>query len=468
LKKNHQANTYQEQLEEAKNCRLAGDFSKAISVLKNLQAILGPDQRWEQIATLNELSRCLWHKGQPTKAIDRAQEALELAEQTPPILAGRATALSNLGFGYWQQGKLNRAKDYFQQSFALFKEIDNPQEMARSLNNLGCICCQHGELNQAEELLQQSLNMRKKLDNPQDTARSLHYMALVYLQRGEIDLAEEFLIQSMALFVEIDNPQDIASSMNNLGELYRQQGKLDKSEQFLKRSLALKERVGNPQSIAETLYQLMQTFLMRDRLEDAGTHADQLFELAKTIDMPDIAVKYHLAAGMLRQKQHDFASALNHAEEAKTLAEEISHFELQIKALQLLIQILLQMYLVGEQEEYMIRTEALLLNLEKLSKQGHLHGTYVESIFIRGLVRQAVFDLKGATGHFQRAELLAEERGIRTVAQRAHQELKKLRQQVLKLQNLQKVSPHAYEQVQLREVLAYLQQVRGQRGLLEA
>jgi hypothetical protein len=148
------------------------------------------------------------------------------------------------------------------------------------------------------------------------------------------------------------------------------------------------------------------------------------------------------------------------AEQAKALAEKIPHFELQVDAMLFLVRILLQLYSISEEEEYLSRTKVLLSELEEIAQINYLHGVYIESIFIKGLLSRAIFDFKDAIELFRVAELRALELGIQVLAEQAHEELEMLQKQVLKLRRLQKVTPHAYEQIQLQGVLEYLKRIQ--------
>ncbi|MFW9914337.1 MAG: tetratricopeptide repeat protein [Candidatus Thorarchaeota archaeon] len=372
--------TYQERLEEVRTVRLAGDFSRALQLLNNLQTTVAPNQRSaDRISYLNELSECLRCLGQYDEAIIWAQKALQLAEETSDLL----------GQGY-------------------------------ALNNLGAI----------------------------------------HKRRGELDQAEEFFLQSLAISRKLENLRQIATALTNLGELYRQRGELTQAEKWCQQSLLIREQIGNPQELAVSRYQLMRIFLMRRRFADAASQVGQLEQLAQTSKLEDVVARHHLATGMLKFQQGDLRDALNLGWQARSQAEQIPNFGLTIETTEFLVFCLLQLYLFAEENVHLTWCEALLKELERFSKRERLYGTYAESLLIQGLLKRATFDVKEATGFFHRAEILAGERGLQLIAQQARSELAKLQKQIDKLQQFQKMSPELYEQIQVQEVLGYIQQVR--------
>jgi tetratricopeptide (TPR) repeat protein len=370
--------TYQERLEEVRTVRLAGDFSRALQLLNNLQTMVAPNQRSDRISYLNELSECLRCLGQYDEAIIWAQKALQLAEETSDLL-GQSYALSNLG--------------------------------------------------------------------------------AIHKRRGELDQAEEFFLQSLAIGRQLSNLQQIATALTNLGELYRQRGELTQAEKWCLQSLLLREQIGKPQELAVSRYQLMRVLLMRRRFADATYQVDQLGRLAQKSKLEDVAVRHHLATGMLKFQQGDLRDALNLGWQARSQAEQIPNFGLTIETTEFLIFCLLQLYLFAEENVHLTWCEGLLKELEQFSKRERLYGTYAESLLIQGLLKRATFDVQEASDFFHRAEIMSAEKGLEVIAQQARSELSKLQKQLDKLKQFQK-SPELYEQIQVQEVLGYIQQVR--------
>jgi len=408
-------------LEEAIALRRAGKYQEGIRLLERLWVTLASDQRLERIACLNEQSQCLWRSGQQAKAETRAREALQLAEESPPDLRGQGNALNNLGVIYLYRGELNQAETFLEQSLTLREQVGDLQAIAGSLNNLG----------------------------------------IVYYQRGELDRAEECHKRNLALFEEIGGAQRMAFSLSNLALCYWQRGELGRAEEHYQRSLALREQYGNPQDIAEARYQLLRILLLRGVLEGAIDQVDQLAQLVSMSKLPDIAVKHHLAMGLLRLKQHNLGLAVELGFRAKAQAVQIPHFELQVNAMMLLVEALLQLYMLTKQVEHKVQVETMLRELEELSKREQLHQTYIETVLMQAFLKRATFDLPGATDVFKLAELLAEERGFRLLAQKARVELLELQKQEPMFQRGQKGSSGNYEQAHLEKMISFLQSLKG-------
>ncbi|MFX0115967.1 MAG: tetratricopeptide repeat protein [Candidatus Hodarchaeota archaeon] len=486
-------------LANAKLLRVKGKFSEALKLLEESWPQLVADQKLE-IASYNERSLCLWRIGELEKAEIHAQKALQLAEERLHDLQGRGDAFRNLGIISWFRGDLDRAEKFFQQSLTLREEVGNPADIAASLHNLGLIHFGHGDLDQAEEFFQRSLTLREEVGNPSDIAASLNNLGELYRQRGELDRAEDCYRRSLALAEQDGNPTNIAIYLNNLGEFYRQRGELNQAESYyqqsltirekvgnpadiaaslnnlgliywqrgnlreaencVQRSLSLKEKIGNAESIAETRHQLIRILLAQNSVDRAITEENQLARLAESSEKPEVHARHLLAQCLLSLEKLNFPQALASGSQARILAGQIPHFELEVDSLQLLVQIHLKLQLISQKAEHRAYVESLLQELKDLSERERLHGVFCETILIQGFLKRADYDLPGAMAFFKQVEHVAEEHGLQLLAHRASEELTHLQQEIATYQQLQKLSPQAYKQLQMQEMLTYMEEAK--------
>ncbi len=487
-------------VEDAKELREQGKLNEAIDLLDQFLQNASLENQHEQIDALNEQIQCLQRLSRFEKADSLAKEALRLAEGFPHYLKGQGDALNNLGIINWKTGKFKEAQTFFHRSLTLREQIGDKQNIGASLNNLGLIHWQQGNLDQAEEFhlrsyeieqkigdshsiavslnnlgniywqrghldqtikyYQQSLTLKEKGGNPESIAVTLSNLGEVFLLRGELEQAEDYYKRSLVLREQVGNLQDISVSLRHLGCIYQQQGKIKQAKEFLQRALTLQEKVGNPQLISETILHLVKILLMLESVEDAKRHVSILSELVLESQLADVNVRFNLVIGLLRLKQGNLREALTFSKKAKKQAEQIPFFELVMFSTILQIEILLRLFLLIEDDELIVNCETLLQGIEDLSKRENLHGTYIESIFIQGLLKRTKFNLNGAIELFQRVELLAEERGFHLLAQKAQQELSRVQTQISKLNLLQRETAQSFEQNKLEEVLDYIQKVQ--------
>ncbi|MHA2270786.1 MAG: tetratricopeptide repeat protein [Candidatus Hodarchaeales archaeon] len=447
--------------EEAIALREAGKYQNALQLLECLWEAIDSNQRAEQIVCLNEQSECLWRLGRLTKAEIQAQEALKLAEQRPHNLQGQGTALNNLGMTKVYLGDLQQAEAALQRSLAIFEGLNDQTKVARAFNSLGVVYSTLGELDRAEGVWKRALVLYDQVEEPQEIAKCLNNLGEIFRIRGELGQAEDFYQRSLTIFEQLSNMQNVALAIHNLGLVYWQQGKLDRAEQFFREVLLMTEKTNNPLELADIRFELARVLLSRKGgLKEAAEQIHQIKHLTEIASVPDVTVRCHLATGWFHFKQSKLSEALADASTAREQAAAVPLFDLQIDATYLLIQILLEQYTVTKQPEQRTRIDDLLKELNYVSRRQRLHQTFVETTLVQGLLKRVMFDLEGAEEQFQLAELLAEERGITPVADRARLEISFLREHMSRYEKLVFERPEEYEQEQLQRVKLYLKQAK--------
>ncbi len=405
-------------IEKARNLRMKGEFYEALEVLDSYRNTLESHQRSEIIQCLNEESQCLFRSGKNVKAEEKSQKALKLAEKIPIDKKGIADAFNNLGSIYCNKGELDKGDEFYKKSLILREEIGDQIDIAASLNNIGTL----------------------------------------YTLRGELGHAEEYYLRCLTLKETINvSDWSIATTLNNLGIVLWKKGNLTKAQSSFHRCIDLYEKAGgNPQSLAEAYYNLVHVLLLQDALEEAMIQVEKLLNLSR-INLSDIVAKACIAAGLLELKRCNLQLALDYGEKAIPLAASIPLFTIAIEAMYLVAQALLQLYILTKHHSHRAHLEAVLIEVEELSKREKLHATYAEILLIRGFLERSLFNFEKAITYFENAKSESDEYGLQPLVERANRELKLLHEQKSMLNRFQEISPNAYEIIQLQELVTYFQ-----------
>ena len=267
-------------------------------------------------------------------------------------------------------------------------------------------------------------------------------------------------MESLSIAEVLNYHWRIAVVMGNLGNIHRARGDPIKAEGFFRKKIALLEQIGYHRHAGSSCDMLVEALVARGALEEASIEVDRLEQLAEGSDDPQICCAYHWAAGLLKLKQHNLTTALEHAWKAKWRAAEHPFFDMQISAVQLLVQILLELYLLTRESEYKTQVETLIKELEDISKKKRLNQVYVKTLLMSALMKKATFNLSGAFEQLKNANKLAVECGMLPLAQKARKELNSLQEQMRVLQQLQEISPESYEHSQMHEMLSYLKDLQ--------
>jgi len=248
------------------NYRFAEDcHMRALEILQKLN----PQSPTPEIAdSFNKLGNVFFNSGKIEEARDYFQKSLDMRKalyghQHPDV----AASLSNLGSVHSEMGDLATARDFFQRSHVLREE--NYGEMhphvADSLSNLGILhskICSHEEAIQYHE---HALEMRKKLffEDHGLIADSYNNLALAYKFAGQLEKAKECFQSALHIREKVsgkDHPA-VADLLSNLGVLYMELGEMEKSKAVLHRAVKISDhRVGSYMCNLGLVYQCCQEF----------------------------------------------------------------------------------------------------------------------------------------------------------------------------------------------------------------
>jgi CHAT domain-containing protein len=244
------SNAYQargEWAKEAKYRRMVVDARRAMLGADNWQTVNArlawevalaqvkrtPAQREALVraARLNGQALALHRKGQTSKAIPLAKQALEIhKEALGEKHATYASSLNFLAFLYAEMGEYKAALPLYRQARAIRKEVlgEKHPYYANTLNNLAVLYQSMGEYKAARPLYAQALEIRKQvlgLKHP-DCATSLNDLAGLYESMGDYKAALPLYQKALAIRKEVlgEKHPDYAQSLNNLASLYKDMG----------------------------------------------------------------------------------------------------------------------------------------------------------------------------------------------------------------------------------------------------
>jgi tetratricopeptide (TPR) repeat protein len=140
----------------------------------------------------------------------------------------RAWALYGAGALAYVQGEYAQAREMYQESLVLYRELGDRQGIALSLNGLGLLAPGRGNYGAARALLEGSLATFRELEDRLGIAGSLEGMAAILLGRAEAERAVRLWGAALALRECIGSPlppnarekydRQIALARTSLGE----------------------------------------------------------------------------------------------------------------------------------------------------------------------------------------------------------------------------------------------------------
>jgi len=226
----------------------------------NLRAVLRHTIREEGNIELGlrlcgALGRFWYIRGHISEAIQWTDRALALDNGRSKD--ARAKALRTGGFFFGQmadsQKDASRGLDCFNESLAIWRELDNAKEQARTLTNVSFLLDRQGDFANATKAARESRDIFKSLGDPANTARATHNLALSLMDQGDFEHAIPLFEESLQGAGQAGDLYLQTLCLHNLGESAVQKGDLESAEQTLIVSLAISRELGHKSLSARTM-----------------------------------------------------------------------------------------------------------------------------------------------------------------------------------------------------------------------
>ncbi|HEV2582397.1 MAG TPA: tetratricopeptide repeat protein [Ktedonobacteraceae bacterium] len=171
----------------------------------------------------------------------------------------RAQALLGAGVLAMDQGDFQYARGLYEESLALYRQLQEKAGITRALNNLGIVVENLGEFQQAVLLYEESLELARESGDQDVLARALNNLGVVTYHMGDYQRAEELYQESLAIMRALDNKLGVIVALNNVSEAACRQGDYQRAVVTYKEGLAQAQRLGFKTAIAFFLGGLAET-----------------------------------------------------------------------------------------------------------------------------------------------------------------------------------------------------------------
>ncbi len=431
------------------------DLQKSLTFLQALNDTIGIAR------VLNNLGLLYYKKGNLDKAIKAHEESISCIEEgsNDQILSSN---YNNLGNVYQLKGDQKKALEFHQKSLAIKKRIGNQQDIAVSLLNLGVNYRMQGFLNQALEYYQQAQVIFEKLRDSKSIALVLNNLGDIYQLKGDLNLALEYYQESLSLYEELGMKESIALSFVNIGEIYKLKKNPKWAEKYFQRSLKIYEESENDLSTSNVLYNLVLLGLDNNDLSLAQNYLQKLKEIRKRVKTRIVNQQYLIGKALLLKTNSRLRLKMKATEILEQVVEEeVVDHNLTITAMIFLCDLLLfELKMTGE-EEILIKVKELTKKLLDIAKNQSSHSILTQTYVIQSKIALLELDILKAQELLDSALLIAEERGLRTLAVKIFNEKTALDAQVEEWQFLITQKAPLTERLELTRLEEMMSRVAG-------
>jgi predicted ATPase/DNA-binding SARP family transcriptional activator len=203
----------------------------------------------------------------------QAEEALVMAEQIS-YTAGIARARGALGTIAYDANMPETALQYDLPSVALWRELENPFQLAIALMNVGTASLEIGEYPAAKQALLETRDIFYSLGYQRGVATAIHNLGETAYRMGEDANARELLRESLRIRQRLGLPRGYPYSFELLAQVNEREGHYEAAVQLLAAAETLRNRIGAP---LEPVAQKHVTAVLASARAQLG---DVVFELA--------------------------------------------------------------------------------------------------------------------------------------------------------------------------------------------
>ncbi len=239
-------------------------------------------------------ARLLAEAGLVHKASGELEDALEFYQQSLAIYqeidnrAAEGTILSNISGVYQARGDYETALKYLEQSLDIYRKVGDRAGEGTTLNNISGVYQARGEYDTALKYLEQSLDIHREVGDRAGEGATLNNISQIYKARGDYDTALKYLEQSLVIRREIGDRAGEGTTLNNIGRIYRARGDNTKALQYYEQSLVIRREIGDRAGEAITSWNIGMIYKNQGNLTKAEQYMRRTVEIDEAIGHPDL------------------------------------------------------------------------------------------------------------------------------------------------------------------------------------
>lgn len=315
-----------------------GQYEEAAQLLSDPAELPLPPDDPEAIFQQFQQALIHYHLGDLDRAEEQARLALQNARQAGNHLR-QADALGLLGSLALARSSYAEGRRFYEQSQALYAQMQKPDDETRLLLNLGLTVSILGEREKAEEYFRRCLPSYRQLGDREGEAFALCFLGTLLSETGRMEEANEFCRQSLAIFQAIGFRAGEARALERLGENTRRLGRLAECQEQLQQAQAIYQEIGHRLGEGAIHLALARLALQSQDWPTATVHCAEAMQTFAAVDSQwgVAAVQLILARVAIQRGQGHVANS--HIHTALATATELNVADMQCDALLALAQL---------------------------------------------------------------------------------------------------------------------------------
>jgi tetratricopeptide (TPR) repeat protein len=266
----------------------SGDAAEAGKIFSDILTALGDEPSRKTAVTLDRLGDCSKASGRPDLAESLYQRGIgvtEKLEQTRDVKQVRGQLRVGLGNALANQGKFAAAREQYEFSLEIKKEVNDIRGYAVAVGQLGALAIEEGNTVDAVNRYREALDLARRIGEPAAQAGIEHQLGVAFQKSNQLEQAEQHYREAASLSERIGNLAAAATTWNQLAIVSDILGKPQTAERWYRKSIDASKQFGATFATAISLCNLADLLIRQpDRLADARQLAKESLAIQKTLD----------------------------------------------------------------------------------------------------------------------------------------------------------------------------------------
>jgi len=244
------------------------------------------------VANANEIDKCFnYLESQNYQlALQAGQNAVRIYPRSADAHRCLGEAYYNLGYSNLSINELKRAEElikyeeaallYYYRQLGIYRDLNNKEGESVALNDIGLIYEEQGKYDKALEYYNKSLQLTTK---PSSIATTYNNIAIVYSDKGDNNKAVEYYKKAIELGQEAGDYHNTAKYMINLGGAYTNLKNFQEAQYYLQQGLSMIQKLGDKYVEAAAYVGFGKLYLAQNQESLAKEYFTKAYNLLKVI-----------------------------------------------------------------------------------------------------------------------------------------------------------------------------------------
>jgi CHAT domain-containing protein/Flp pilus assembly protein TadD len=263
--------------------------------------------------------------GNTTKAITYYQKSLPFYRALKDT-SSEARVLSDIGIVYKTLGDTKNALTYLNQSLEVARILKEDKNEATTINNIGMVYMDSGDIQEALNYFQKALKISLAINDGKGKSVAFTNLGLANYKLSKYQIALDFYNQARSLSVEAKDRYTEARILNMIGMVYTTLDENQKALKYYNESLPIRREIFDRVGEARTLSNIALIYDMKlKQYKEALVYYNQVLVIQRSLDERPGELITLNNIGVVYSHQGNKNEAVNHLRQALVIAEELQN-----------------------------------------------------------------------------------------------------------------------------------------------